>query len=323
MQLITGGLGFIGSHTARALLDLGEDCVVTQHSATQVPDYLQLDLGARLVVEPVDVENAAALLQIGDRHTITGIVHLADAATHRLWNHAGSISLGRLDGLFDSLFHVLHAAHEWGVTRVTIASTIGVYAGVAPGRWSEETALPMVAAHAIPTAKKCTELLATLISDQIGIAAVHVRPSAIWGPGGRAQSSFFALPALVHAAVHGETESPSIPQPLYAGDATDACYVKDCARAIALIQTAPTLTHRTYNIGSGRTTSNEQIVTAIRRMLPDATFTLTDGRNPHSPPIDPFLDLTQIHQDTGYEPAYDIDTALADYINWLRTGHDR
>jgi nucleoside-diphosphate-sugar epimerase len=28
--LITGGLGFIGSHTARALLDLGESCLLTQ-----------------------------------------------------------------------------------------------------------------------------------------------------------------------------------------------------------------------------------------------------------------------------------------------------
>lgn len=323
MQLITGGLGFIGSHTARALLDLDEECVVTRHTATQVPDFLQSDLGSRLVVEPLDVESGSALLDLGNRHTITGIVHLADPATHRLWNRAGSASPGRLDGLFDSLFHVLHAAREWGTPRVTIASTIGVYGGVAPGRWSEDTALPMLASHAIPTAKKCTELLATLIGDQIGIAAVHVRPSAIWGPLGRAQSSFFALPALVHAAVHGDSESPSIPQPLYADDATDACYVKDCARAIALIQTAPTLDHRTYNIGSGRTTSNEQIVAAIKRTLPDATFTLTDNRSPHSPPVDPFLDLTRIHRDTGYEPAYDIDAAIADYINWLRAGHDR
>lgn len=323
MQLITGGLGFIGSHTARALLDLDEDCVVTRHSAARLPDFLQPDLGSRLAVEPLDVEDLSAVLEVGNRHAFTGIVHLADPATHRLWSHVGSGSPWRLDGLFDSLFHVLHAAREWGVARVTIASTIGVYGGLAPGRWNEETPLPMLAAHAIPTAKKCTELLATLVGDQIGIDAVHVRPSAIWGPLGRAQSSFFALPALVHAAVHGDAERTSIPQPVHADDATDVCYVKDCARAIALIQTAPTLNHRTYNIGSGRTTSNEQIVAAIQRTLPDATFKLTNGRNPHHPAVDAFLDLTQIHQDTGYEPAYDIDTAIADYINWLRGGHDR
>ena len=34
MILITGGLGFIGSHTTRALLDLGESCVLVQRRAT-------------------------------------------------------------------------------------------------------------------------------------------------------------------------------------------------------------------------------------------------------------------------------------------------
>ena len=34
MILITGGLGSIGSHTARALLDLGEPVVLTAHRTT-------------------------------------------------------------------------------------------------------------------------------------------------------------------------------------------------------------------------------------------------------------------------------------------------
>jgi UDP-glucose 4-epimerase len=320
MQLITGGLGFIGSHTARALLDLGEQCVVTEHSATQIPDFLAPDLGGRLSVEPLDVENERTLLEIGRRHAITGIVHLADPGADRLWNRARD---GRLDGLFDSLFHVLNAAREWSVTRVTIASTIGVYGGLAPGRWSEDAALPMLAGHAIPTAKKCSELLATLIGEQSGVEAVHIRPSAIWGPGGRRRSNFFALPGLVHAAASTDTEGSAIQRPLYRGDATDACYVKDCARAIALLQTTPALSHRTYNIGSGQTTSNGQIVAAIRRTIPRAEFELAEGRNPLSPPVDPLLDLTRIRTDTGYQPAYDVETGIADYIAWLRSGHDR
>ncbi len=37
MILITGGLGFIGSHTTRALLDLGESCVLVQRRAPELP----------------------------------------------------------------------------------------------------------------------------------------------------------------------------------------------------------------------------------------------------------------------------------------------
>ncbi|MEV8210106.1 NAD-dependent epimerase/dehydratase family protein [Streptomyces sp. NPDC079189] len=51
MILVTGGLGFIGSHTVRALLDLGEDCVVVQRHARELPAVLA---GARVEVEQAD-----------------------------------------------------------------------------------------------------------------------------------------------------------------------------------------------------------------------------------------------------------------------------
>ncbi len=54
MILITGGLGSIGSHTARALLDLGESVVLTVHRSTQLPEYLADEPGGRVVVEPLD-----------------------------------------------------------------------------------------------------------------------------------------------------------------------------------------------------------------------------------------------------------------------------
>jgi len=30
-----------------------------------------------------------------------------------------------------------------------------------------------------------------------------------------------------------------------------------------------------------------------------------------------------LRQDTGYQPAYDTDRAVADYLAWLRAGHER
>jgi UDP-glucose 4-epimerase len=321
--LITGGLGFIGSHTTRALLDLGESCVVTRHHRTEIPEFLQAELGGRLIVEPLELEDDSALLGIGERQAITGIVHLADTAVHRLWRQPGDSSPPRLDGLFDGLSHVLQAAGRWGVTRVTIASTIGVYAGVDPGAWREDAPLPAVASYPIPTVKKCSELLASLIGGQLGLEVISVRPSAIWGPGGRPTSRFFALPALVHAAVRGAPETAVASQPLYAQDGGDVCYVKDCGRAIALIQTATAVNHDIYNIGSGHVTTNAEIIAAIRQHVPEAHFTLTEGRDPTSAATDPYLDLGRIHQDTGYAPNYDIGRGIADYIAWLRAGHDQ
>jgi len=77
MILVTGGLGSIGSHTARALLDLGESVVLTAHRSTGLPEYLDGEPSGRVVVEPLDTADEAAFLDIGKRHEITGIVHLA------------------------------------------------------------------------------------------------------------------------------------------------------------------------------------------------------------------------------------------------------
>src|ERR687887_2126478 len=73
MILVTGGLGMIGAHTARALLDLGHEVVVTTHRRTEVPSFL----AGRVAVESLDATDRDAFLALAGRHDISDIVHLA------------------------------------------------------------------------------------------------------------------------------------------------------------------------------------------------------------------------------------------------------
>ena len=316
MILITGGLGSIGSHTARALLDLGESVVLTAHRSTQLPEYLADEPGGRVVVEPLDTTDEATFLDIGKRHEITGIVHLA----------AGRYDLPDpveyLRGETLGLLNALKAATVWGVRRFSFASTIGAYAGVDEIPWREDAPLPVVAPHQIPVFKKTAELFAALAGDSAGFDTVSLRIGTIWGPLGLPDSPFFALPRLLSSAVWGEDPDLTPPRPpAYAEDATDLCYVKDCGRAIALLMAGERLNHRIYNVSSGRLVRYSEVVAAINAAVPGASITLPAGRNPDRP-SDNYLDIARLRADTGFRPEYDVERAVPDYVDWLR-GHDR
>jgi len=323
MILITGGLGFVGSHATQALLDLGESCVLVQRREPVLPDGLAGQAGRRLFTERADVGDLAALLDIGRRHPITGIVHLAGSVP---WPPGAQPPVAGARAAIGSLLNVLQAACDWHVPRVGLASTIGIYGGVgpatAPSPLREDVPLPMLAGHVIPAFKKIGELLADYLAGPTGIEIVNYRISP-WGPGGNPMSPFTAVPQLVRAAARGTApDFSALRSPAYAGDGLDMCYVKDCARAIALLQLAPRLSHRTYNIASGAVLTNGHVTAAIRRLVPEARIALPEGRAPGSGlPI--CLDINRLRHDACYEPAYDTDRAVADYLTWLRAGHDR
>ena len=49
----------------------------------------------------------------------------------------------------------------------------------------------------------------------------------------------------------------------------------------------------------------------------------TGGRDPKGSGRDLCLDITRLREDTDYQPDYDIVRAVADYVSWLRAGHQR
>ncbi|WP_326950873.1 NAD(P)-dependent oxidoreductase [Amycolatopsis sp. NBC_01307] len=313
MILVTGGSGFIGSHTVRALHDLGEESLLVQRRSGDVPAHLG-DLPVQ--AERGDVADLASLRDIGTRHKISGIVHLA--GYDRFASPEAAVDAARK--ALDGLLNVVQVAQDWGVKRVGLASTIGVYSGVAAdGALREDMPMPLSAPHPIPRYKKINELLGEQLSEASGIEIINCRISATWGPLGH-DDPFFPAPALIHAAARGTTPDLSgIVRPVHAEDALDLCYVKDTGRAIALLQLAEHLNHRTYNVASGQATTNAEVIAAIKTVVPDAELGLPSGSvHPRN-----YLDISRIRADTGYQPKYDTERAAADYITWLRAGNIR
>jgi nucleoside-diphosphate-sugar epimerase len=306
MILVTGGLGMIGAHTAGALVDLGHEVVVTAHLRTEVPSFL----AGRVAVENLDVTDRDAFLALADRHDISDIVHLAGSLPDKdPVRFFGTETTG--------LLNALDAARTWDVRRFAAASSLGVYAGRTETRWHEELALPAAhLPHLIVAFKKTVEPLTTHSLQGTGIQPVLLRIGSIWGPLMDPESPFNPIPPYISAVLRGEE-----PQPPYADDGGDSCYAPDAGRAIALLMTAETLRHDTYNVSSGRPATNRELADALQATIPGLQLDLLPGRQ-DGPGDDPYLDITRLTHDTGFTPAFDVATAVADYVTW-RAGHPR
>lgn len=287
MILVTGGLGMIGAHTARALLDLGHDVVVTAHRRTEVPSFL----AGRVTVEALDVTDREAVLALGSRHDVTDIVHLAGSIPGE-----DPVEFFRTDTA--GLLNALTAARAWGVRRFAVASSLGVYIGRPEVPWTEDLPLPTASLpHLIIAYKKAVEPLTTHSLAGSGIQPVVLRIGTIWGPLVDPESPFCPIPSLVNTGTsHMHTD-----------DGGDVCYAPDAGRAIALLTTAPTLNHEVYNVSSGRPFTYGEFASAVGATLQPG------GSN------GPYLDISRLTEDTGFKPRFDVPASVADYLKWRET----
>jgi UDP-glucose 4-epimerase len=147
-----------------------------------------------------------------------------------------------------------------------------------------------------------------------------MRFGEIYGP----RSPWNSLPnVLVHAAVRGtQPDLANVLGGVRALEGSDRCYVKDAAQAIALLQRAETLPHRVYNIASGRPTTNQDIVTAIKEVIPEAQIELPSEGERTDAGIPAYQDITRLVQDTGYRPRFTTTQAISDYIAVLRASNE-
>jgi nucleoside-diphosphate-sugar epimerase len=305
MILVTGGLGMIGGHTARALVELGHEVVVTSHSRAEVPSFL----AGRVAVESLDVTDRDAFLALGGRYEISDIVHLAGSIPSE-----DPVSFFRTD--LAGLLNALDAARVWGVRRFAVASSLGAYVGRTEIPWREELDLPTVLLpHLIVAFKKAVEPLTTHALQGSGVQPVVLRIGSIWGPLMDPESPFNYIPPYVSAVLRGDK-----PQALYADDGGDGCYAPDAGRAIALLTTTETLRHNTYNVSSGRPHTNRELAEALQKVIPDLQLDLLPGRQA-GPGDDPYLDTTRLTHDTGFVPTFDVTAAVADYVAWRANNH--
>lgn len=125
--LLTGGAGFIGSHTAVACLKAGVEVVLADNfsnSSPKVLDRIEKITGKRPALYNVDVCDKQALRGIFAEQSITGVVHFAGL---KAVGESVRLPLAYYRNNLDSALSVLEVMQEFGCKEFVFSSSATVY----------------------------------------------------------------------------------------------------------------------------------------------------------------------------------------------------
>ena len=80
MILVTGGLGFIGSHTVVSLQEKGHEVLIVDdlsNATTDVLSGIKQASGIRPAFEKLDLQDAVGVKKLFETYSISGIIHFA------------------------------------------------------------------------------------------------------------------------------------------------------------------------------------------------------------------------------------------------------
>jgi len=300
MRVLITGAGLIGCHTARELVERGDE--VTVFDFAPRPDYIRHVTGKDLRVIRGDIRDLAALMDAFQQVRPECVIHLA-----------ASVGEANIDNVYTGFqvnlvatINVAEAVRLAGVRRLIHASTQALYMGEDPKELLYEDS-PLDSRGRVYTASKlaCEHVLKTYVAKHkfelalLRFAGTYGFRSVAGGPG-------VAVQEAVWAAMAGN------PVVLNAYESVDFIYAKDLANGIALaVHTSP-LPHQVYNLGSGTLTTIDDVEEALRKIFPGVQITrgkLTPAR--------PRMDITRARTELGFNPEYKLEAGLRDYVAQL------
>ena len=125
--LITGGAGYIGSHTAVELMQAGHEVVIIDNlcnSSVKVLERLHALCGPKFTFVQADVRDGAALDRVFAEHAIEGVIHFAGL---KAVGESVAQPLRYFDNNIGSTLALLQAMDRAQVRRIVFSSSATVY----------------------------------------------------------------------------------------------------------------------------------------------------------------------------------------------------
>jgi len=325
--LVTGAAGFIGYHTARHLLERGDEVV----GLDNINDYYDVTLKEarlkqlapyeRFRFVKLDVVDRRSLEQLFATERFERVVHLAAQAGVRysLTNPHAYVESNMV-----GFMNILEACRLSKVQHLVYASSSSVYGA--------NTKMPFsVQQHAdhplsiYAATKRANELMAHTYSSLHALPTTGLRFFTVYGPYGRPDMALFSFTRNI-------LEGKAIDVFNYGHHRRDFTYIDDIVAGVVhatdrIAQPDPNWNsdapdpgtsrapYRLYNIGNNRPVELMRYIEVIEQALQRKSVKNLLPMQPGDVP-DTFADVDALVRDVGYRPDTPVEVGVQRFVEW-------
>ena len=300
--VVTGGLGFIGSHLIESLNENNNVIIVDNQSSGDIKNVKGFDF------TKIDT-NLGDITQMNLENIFEGADYVFHMAAMTSVTRSVMDPIGCNEINITGTLKVLEAARKCGVKKLVFSSSAAVYGDTESLPITEKIPINPLSPYAV--AKATGELYCNVYSEIYGLPTVALRYFNVFGPRQNPESNYASvIPIFVDKILKNET-------PIIYGDGEqtrDFVHVKRVVEANIL--SAESKETGVFNIGLGKSTSINQLFEIFKNAIgKDIEPKYEDeraGEIKHS-----FADISKA-KSIGYMPKGDLVDDLSDTVNSIK-----
>lgn len=327
--LVTGAAGFIGFHTARALLDRGDEVVgidnLNSYYDVKLKEARLAELSTRdhFGFVKVGLADKAAIDTLFADHRPERVIHLAaQAGVRHSLTHPEDYVQSNLVGFFN----ILEACRHSSVEHLVFASSSSVYGANTRMPFSVHDNVD----HPISfyaASKKSNELMAHAYAHLYRLPTTGLRFFTVYGPWGRPDMSLFKFVRCILADEPIDVFNEG-------HHARDFTYIDDAVEAVLRITdrlpaanpgwsgespdpSTSLAPYRIYNVGNRSAVRLMDFIGLIEKALGRQAkknfLPLQSGDVPAT-----YADVSNLATDIGFEPNTPIEEGIHRFVAWYR-----
>ena len=331
--LVTGAAGFIGYHTARRLLERGDEVLGVDNLNEYYDPSLkqarlaQLEALPNFRFERLDLADREAVERLFDRERFDRVIHLAAQAGVRysLTNPHAYVSSNVV-----GMLHVLEGCRHAQVGHLVYASSSSVYGANTRMPFSVRDSVDHPLSLYAAT-KKANELMAHTYSHLYGMPTTGLRFFTVYGPWGRPDMAIWIFTKKILAGEpidvfnHGHLRR-------------DFTYIDDIVEGVVRVADRPATSdprfdserpdpslsrapYRVYNIGNHSPVELMHLIELLERTLGTAAIRRMVEMQPGDV-LATYADVGELARDVDFSPRTTLEDGISRFVEWYR-GHYR